>query len=388
MLQNYFITNLLDLQGIKVTKYENFSNSNIIHCSTKPTYPTCSCGGTVTIHDYRQQKVKHVPIGNIHTYIVIKKRRYKCKCCGKIFFENYEFLPKYKRITNLLRYYIIDILRSPISYTEVAKRTNTSTNTVIRAFDDVNYSNKEIPEVLGIDEFKSNTEYGKYSVILTDIENKKLVDIVESRTGEYLKRRILNSKSRKNVKYVVMDMWKPYYELTKIMFPNAKIVIDKYRYVRQIFWAIENVRKRIQKQLYKQYRITMKRSKKLILARYEDLSNEQKCKLHIKLGISEDLEKAWYLKEAFYAVMESKSYEQANEMMQLWFDDVKESGLKEFNLAVKTIKNWYEPILNSFTCEYTNGYTEGKNNKIKVLKRISYGVCNFNRFKQRIMHIT
>lgn len=44
-------------------------------------------------------------------------------------------------------------------------------------------------------------------------------------------------------------------------------------------------------------------------------------------------------------------------------------------------------ILNSFTTPYTNGYTEGINNKIKVLKRNAYGYRNFERFRNRILHM-
>lgn len=36
----------------------------------------------------------------------------------------------------------------------------------------------------------------------------------------------------------------------------------------------------------------------------------------------------------------------------------------------------------------TNGPTEGSNNKIKVLKRNSYGIRNFKRFRTRILHCT
>ena len=61
--------------------------------------------------------------------------------------------------------------------------------------------------------------------------------------------------------------------------------------------------------------------------------------------------------------------------------------LEEFDKCSRTIFNWQKYILNSFTCTYTNGYTEGINNKIKVLKRNAYGVRNFWRFKNRIMHV-
>lgn len=35
----------------------------------------------------------------------------------------------------------------------------------------------------------------------------------------------------------------------------------------------------------------------------------------------------------------------------------------------------------------TNGFTEGCNNRIKVLKRNAYGYQNFDRFRNRILHI-
>jgi len=36
---------------------------------------------------------------------------------------------------------------------------------------------------------------------------------------------------------------------------------------------------------------------------------------------------------------------------------------------------------------FTNGFTEGCNNKIKVLKRNAYGYRRFDRFRNRILHI-
>ena len=49
--------------------------------------------------------------------------------------------------------------------------------------------------------------------------------------------------------------------------------------------------------------------------------------------------------------------------------------------------NWMTGILNSFSTPVTNGFTEGCNNKIKVLKRNAYGYQNFNRFRNRILHM-
>lgn len=68
-------------------------------------------------------------------------------------------------------------------------------------------------------------------------------------------------------------------------------------------------------------------------------------------------------------------------------DFAEHSGIPEFIKCASTFRNWTKGILNAFKYEYTNGTTEGFNNKIKVLKRVSsYGVHNFERFCTRIIH--
>ena len=42
-------------------------------------------------------------------------------------------------------------------------------------------------------------------------------------------------------------------------------------------------------------------------------------------------------------------------------------------------------ILNAFDCPYSNGFTEGVNNKIKVLKCIAFGYRSFRNFRTRML---
>ncbi len=49
-------------------------------------------------------------------------------------------------------------------------------------------------------------------------------------------------------------------------------------------------------------------------------------------------------------------------------------GSKEFEACARTYRAWRKEILNAFKYGLTNGPTEGFNNKIKVLKRSSYGI--------------
>ena len=91
-------------------------------------------------------------------------------------------------------------------------------------------------------------------------------------------------------------MNKTFIDLARIYFPNAKIIIDRYPFVRQVYWALENVRKRIQKRMLPSLRKYYKRSKSLITKRKAKLSNNNRAALELMLEYSEDLRKAHLLK--------------------------------------------------------------------------------------------
>ena len=156
----------------------------------------------------------------------------------------------------------IDKLKTKSSMKDIAFECGISSNIVERAFKLLpNTKNFSLPEVLGIDEFKGNTDGEKYNLILTNLQDNKIYDILPTRKKtdiiSYFKRYSLKSREK--------------------VIPELKDVITAFR-------------------------------------------------------------------------------------------------------------NWFTYIVNSFRYKYTNGFTEGMNNNIKVLKRIAYGYRNFNNFRKRIMH--
>ena len=72
-------------------------------------------------------------------------------------------------------------------------------------------------------------------------------DRTQSHLADYW--RNIPRKERLKVKFFVCDMWRPYTELAQTFFPNATIIVDKYHFIRQVTWAIENVRKRLQRSM-------------------------------------------------------------------------------------------------------------------------------------------
>ena len=93
------------------------------------------------------------------------------------------------------------------------------------------------------------------------------------------------------------------------------------------------------------------------------------------------------LKQQFELVKASKDREEAARRLSKWIFRAQQSGLPDFIKVSFTYQNWSKEILNSFEFPYTNGYIEGCNNRIKVLKRVSFGMPRFARFRRRIMHI-
>jgi transposase len=75
-------------------------------------------------------------------------------------------------------------------------------------------------------------------------------------------------------------------------------------------------------------------------------------------------------------------------LLSQWLLDAENSGLSEFRSCITAYQNWSEEILNSLDVPWSNGFTEGCNNKTKVLKRVCFGVRNFARFRNRILHLS
>lgn len=390
-MHSNFINKLLKLKEVKVKKIIHNDSSIKIYLETKPREHTCpSCGSTTSrIHDYREQVIKDFPIQYQNTFLVLRKRRYVCSC-GKRFYESYDFLPRYHRMTNRLVHYICKELSKTSSMSAIAESANVSVSTVIRILNCINYQRTSLPEVLSIDEFKGNAETGKYQCILVDGKKNRILDILPDRTQSHLIDYFRNipRKERYRVKFFVCDMWKQYVELARIYFPNAKIIIDKYHFIRQVTWAIENVRKRIQKTMPVNLRKYYKRSRKLILTRYHKLKEENKKAADLMLLYDDDLRQAHHLKEWFYEICQSDKYSYQRTAFYDWIISAEKSGIPEFMKCANTYRNWSKEIKNAFKYNYTNGPTEGFNNKIKVLKRVSYGLKNFERFRNRIIHCT
>ena len=106
------------------------------------------------------------------------------------------------------------------------------------------------------------------------------------------------------------------------------------------------------------------------------------------LSIDDELNRGYDLKELFLDIISNSDYEHAEADLLVWIDLCKQSKINEFIEASKTIENWLPYIVNSFIDKrFTNGFTEGLNNKIKVIKRNAYGYRDFKFYRLRLLYI-
>ena len=385
MLNQDYTAKLLNLEDVIITNVENVSEELHIYIELPQKEHTCPACGSVTdrVHDYRMQTIKDVPLAR-NTFLHLRKRRYRCSC-GKRFFERNTFLPRYYRVTSRLVAEIIHAFEKVVSAKEIGSRFNVSGTTAMRYFRCVNFKPKKLPEVVSLDEFKGNSGGQKYNSIVADPKNHKIIDILPNRYENDLIRYFSQFESRKNVKYFVCDMNPHFREVGKACFKNAVIVADRYHVIRQVYWAMERVRKNEQNKLSAGFRKYFKKSRYLLMKPMEKLTDEEADKLALMFEIAPRLADAYRLKNEFLTVIRSKSSAEGKRKLADWLMAVEVMDLPEFSDCSRAYHNWFKEILNSMDVPWSNGFIEGCNNKTKVLKRVCFGMRNFRNFRNRIL---
>ena len=405
--------------GYKVIKVEERKEGKVIakfiYVGTTSKKCKCpKCGKhTKSVHDrLKPITLKYVKAFEFITYIVLIKRRFICHGCKYKFTEQVTIQRENKNIYNKVEQKVLkDLKQYNLSLKYIAEENNISDNTVRNILKEhtKDYPKNiiNLPRVISFDEFKADTKEGKYAFVLNDPIHKETLDVLSNRKKEYLIQYFTHCENRHSVEYVISDMYEPYRIVTTIMFPKAKYVVDPFHYTRYIMDALDKVRIRLQDNYgynSKEYRILKNKKNVSLLRRY---SNEIDWFTYTKrfknnhlvdilkydlreniLDIDEELKMSYQLKELFLDITHHATYENVKSQLINWIALVREQNIEEMSEAANTIENWLEYICNSFIDKrFSNGFTEGLNNKIKVIKRVGFGYKDFDFFRLRLLYI-
>jgi len=389
-LRNNNITDLLNFQGIKQDKVKYSKNLIEVWISYPVNEHVCPCCKHMTsrVHDYYERSFNHIKVGKRATKIYYKQRRYVCTNCGKRFPENNSFIERFYRHSNDVVNSVFDELTTIRNFSQIGEDNNMSAGNVIRLMDKfmhIFHNISTLPEAIGIDEFRGNAGGNKFQVAITDLKKHKIIEVISARSEDALRHFFKNITNTHQVKIVTMDLSMFFKNVILDVFPNAKIVADTFHFTRLMHWALDNVRKNVQKGLPKDMRLYFKHSKSVLHKRISDLNVEQYQQLCRMLDYDETLRWSYSIVQKLFEIIDEKDSDKKVLLFKDFMTYASNCNIPEFNKHLQTYFKWHKYIINSFYTNYSNGITEGLNTKIKTLKRISFGFRNFKNFRLRIL---
>lgn len=382
------------LEEVYVKKVECVDGCYHLHIECERKKHKCPSCGTYTqkIHDYRIQRIQHLKLFERKSLLFYRKRRYACPC-GKRFYETNGFIQRYQRQSLEWNQALQLRIVKGTTFKDTAKIFFTSPTTVMRRFDVLARTQvkevEELPRVIAIDEYKGDTEKGKYQLIIANGETREPIDILPNRSKKTIEQ-YLRRKGGK-VQVVIMDMSYSFKAAVQKVLQKPVIVADRFHFSRYVYWAMDKVRRRVQTNFHEYDRKKGKRMRHIFYKGNEKLTEQETWLLDRYFKLSPELERAYRLKEAYrswFTFSKEKGYQKPEDMkryLSLWYQQVQDENIPEFLDVLKTFQNWQSEILNSFTFGYSNGFLEGINNLTKVIKRNGFGFRRFDRFRGRVL---
>ena len=336
-------------------------------------------GKDYRLKDYRTVKILIDVYNNMPVYLHLKKQRYVCKSTGKIITSSIDIVQKRCKISNRIKKRIKTTFKDMKTFKQNAKENNVSISTVIRTLESIEIKKEKYDtSVIFIDEFKGNLGNEKYQLAVYDKQHK-LINIYKNRYQSTLKNILLEFKPS----IVVTDMFKPFRNVINNTLPMSHIVADKYHVIRQGIWTIRDIRINIfnsdssKNREFKRYWKVIQKNPKNLSKQEEDIITKLK-------GESNTFAVSYDLIKRFYSLFELTEITSFKEGLEQLITDLKETNIAKCDTLSSTLNSWFKEIVNIIEYGYNNGFVEGYNNKIKVIKRIGYGYRNYERFNKLI----
>ena len=400
MEQLYHTTQLIGIKDKNITLNKVLKHKTHIEMIATLDYAPGNCNhcqGKQIKYDFQKpSKIPFLEVAGFPSLIRLKKRRFQCKNCRKVTVSETSLVQKNCQISEPLRQKVAQALVNRQALTHIAQDLAISTSTVHRKLKEFTFKEdfSRLPEILSIDEF--SYQKGKLAFIAQDFETKKIITILENWTQTTIRNHFFrySKEARNSVKVVTVDMSGSYIPMIPKLFPNAKIVIDRFHIVQHMSRALNHTRIQLMTQFDKKsleyralkyyWKSVLKDSRKLSLNSFRSRT------------FGETLTPKECLTEIIHLVPELKGYYNLYQLLLFhlqeknadYFFDLIEEALphlnQTFKTALRTILHYKEHVTNAIELPYSNAKLEATNKLIKDIKRNAFGFKNFDNFKKRI----
>jgi transposase len=343
--------------------------------------PLChDCGQPGTVHSAGLRRmVRDLNLGPAQSWLNVEYRRVWCLACGKAKVEQLGFADPSKRITHRLARYVYELCRlMPVE--AVARHLDLNPKTV-KAIDkcflqqDFGPTNYEGLRILAIDEISLSHGQQGYMTVVLDYQTGRVVWVGQGRKAESLEPFFqgMSPQQKQAIEAVAMDMWEAFIKAVQKHCPQARIVFDLFHLVKGYGEVIDEVRREEYRRAHRHQRRFIKGSRYLLLSNWDNLRAEQQDRLEELLAVNQRLSAVYILKDQLKAIYRYHYRGWAKKALDRWCalaEQIEHPLMRRF---IGRLRFFEYGILNH--CDYPIGTSrlEGVNNKIKVIKRKSYG---------------
>lgn len=353
--------------------------------------PCPECKKVYKIHDRRDERTwRHLDTCQLKTIIHCRVPRVTCPNHKTKTIE----VPWAEKMSRFTRQFE----RIAIQFLQASENRSKTAELLRLSWDEMNHIMKkavtrglsrrknENIKYLGFDE-KSFLKGHNYVTVLTDTEEKRILDVAKNRKSESVDKlwSTLTEKQRNNVEAVSMDFWKAYTNGAKKHAPQASIVHDKFHITGYLNKAVDKVRRKENKYLLTKKNKTLVGTKYLWLKGKSNFSTKNKSDFR-KLKLDQlSVGRAWNRKELFRHFWNYKYEKPASDFFKKWYFSATHSRLKPIIDVAKMLKRHFENIITYIKYRITNAFAEGINSRIQQIKANAKGFRNFDNYRVSIL---
>jgi transposase len=237
-------------------------------------------------------------------------------------------------------------------------------------------------------------KHTSYATTVADVANHQIIDILPTRkyvdVAGWIDAQPASWKER--IRFGALDMSNVYAAVYTVVLPKAAQVVDPFHLIQLANRTLDAVRRRIQSEqtghrgrrddpLY--------RARRVLLRGEERLDQEAAARLASLLALGDpggEVAIAYRMKERVRDFYRTTNPEEARSMLEeLVTHCVKKAMPPEVQKLGRTIRTWFDKIVNFHLAHVSNGPTESLNNLIKRIKRIGFGFTNFKNYRIRAL---
>jgi transposase len=373
----------LDLEGKKVEIELGWQWGAVAKCP--------ECGRECSIHDCAPERTwRHLDTMQFMTLIRARTPRADCPEHGVKTMQVAWAAPQ-GRFTLLFERFAVEVLLASASVSQACALLGLSWDTaqeIMRRAVQRGLERRQLERLkyLGMDE-KSFRRGQSYVTLLTDLEESRVLDVVEQRTAEAASQLwdTLSSEQKQGVEAVAVDMWEPFIQTIQTQVPDADIVHDKFHVSKYLGEAVDKVRRQEHKELLAQGDERLMGTRQLWLYNPQNFSPEQAEEFSALKDLHLKVARAWAAKELFSKFWEYQEEGWARRFFKDWFGWVSRSRLKPVIEVAQMLKRHLDNLLTYLKHHITNAVTEGLNSKIQSLKSAARGFRSFPNYRIRIL---